>query len=96
MSGFPKIIKSISLTHEDVPNTNDSWHVISRFALTFDPVEELPKPNLSQSLDEADINHLRLFLYQEQRRWNHYGESPDEETIEYIRKIIGNIQKKIK
>ncbi len=94
------------LTLENVPNFNDDWLVIGRFALSFDGFDFWKSFN--KCADVADkcysdffnkknvtLTELRTFLFFEQRRWNHFGDEPNEEAINYIRSLVEKIRKKV-
>lgn len=92
-------IRSLSneqLRVEDVPPPDADWAAISTFALSFDGYAvqgsfercaEIANARRSESL-----NDLRTCLFFEQRRWRHFGETPDAEAIIYIRGIVEQIR----
>lgn len=43
----------------------------------------------------VSLTALRTCLFFEQRRWRHFGEDPDAETMEYIKAIVANIWEKV-
>jgi len=84
------------LTPSDIPPPDADWHTIGEFALSFDGYErwgsfekcaEIANAQLAGSLDE-----LRTCLFFEQRRWRHFGESPDEAAMAYVRGIVEQIR----
>jgi hypothetical protein len=99
MTSFPPHIATSDLRLSDVPETSTDWHVIGRFALTFNPTECDPYSIKDQSFDaitpDTDLVHLRSRLFLEQRRWNHFGRDPDTVAIEGVRKIISLIKNKL-
>jgi len=94
-----RAIANNKLTLADIPSIDADWDVIEKFALTFDGY------NASGSFEEcADIanagrhgslRELRTCLFFEQRRWRHFGESPDEQAMEYIRGVVEKIRRKV-
>ena len=99
MSDFPAHISTRELKISDVPDVSASWHVIGRFALTFDPAEKNPYDLQSQDLniltEHSDLTELRKHLFAEQRRWNHFGRPPDSEAMSEIRRIVELIHGKL-
>jgi hypothetical protein len=99
MPSFPTRIATSDLKLSDVPEESADWHVIGRFALTFDPKEVDPYSIKEQSFDamtpNTDLVHLRSRLFLEQRRWNHFGREPDAPAIEGVRKILSLIKVKL-
>jgi hypothetical protein len=99
MPSFSAHIKTSDLTLPHVPTESDDWHVIGRFALTFDPKEADPYSIADQSFDamapDTELVHLRARLFLEQRRWNHFGREPDTAAMAGIRKILSLIRMKL-
>ncbi len=85
------IIPTEQLTLNDLPTVNSNWTEISKFALTFDPYEN-EQPDSAFSDEVVDIRILRMKLYVEQRRWNHYNQPPDTNTIGEIQDTIQKIK----
>jgi hypothetical protein len=38
-----------------------------------------------------DLTSARAALFFEQRRWRHFGDSPDPESLEYLRALVARI-----
>ena len=99
MPKFPIRITTNDLKLSDLPEEIADWHVIGRFALTFDPQEADPYSMKEQSFEamtpDTDLVHLRSRLFLEQRRWNHYGREPDAAAMAGVRKIISLIKAKL-
>jgi hypothetical protein len=97
---FPIRITTNDLQLPDVPEESADWHVIGRFALTFDPKEADPYSIKEQSFEamtpDTDLVHLRSRLFLEQRRWNHFGREPDATAMEGVRKLVSLIRTKLK
>lgn len=93
------------LSFEHVPDAGSDWDAIQRFALTFDGYEhwgsfekcgEIANESAWRYREEGVIpttlEHLRTALFFEQRRWRHFGYAPGEESMAYIRALVGGIQ----
>lgn len=91
-----RVIPTSRLRLENVPEVNAEWSEMAAFALTYDPAEMGgyggQAADLKNVRQEATTAELRAHLYVEQRRWNHYGTPPDEETMTRLKKIIGLIR----
>lgn len=91
-------IKTINLTLEDVPSVEDSIRKINEFALTYDWDEsgdQIPQYNIESNFYNLNVSTLRLILYCEQRRWNHFGVNYDNQTEVRVRLLINEIRRKI-
>jgi len=68
------------------------------FALTFDPESESQEKKdgklwgLDGKTNESALIELRSHLYFEQRRWNHFHENPDRETMQNLRGVLQEIK----
>lgn len=95
---IPRIIPTASLTLDDVPFPEAKWRTLADFATTFDPCEiddyGAKTADLDNALSTSSLVELRSHLYVEQRRWNHFGEEPDGDTMRKLREIISLIRKK--
>lgn len=92
-----------------VPSSRAEWHLIARFALTYDgyahkgpgTAECARIANPARARYHADgtlpdrLDHLRTCLFFEQRRYHHYGESPAGPDLRYIRALVLAIRKKV-
>ena len=85
-----------TLRSADIPPSDASWTEIGEFALTFDGYEywgsfakcaEIANAKAPRTLEE-----LRTCLFFEQRRWHHFGDTPDSEDLEYIRGLVERIR----
>ena len=85
----------------DVPPAGSSdWSAISGFALTYDGYglsgfEACAKVANDASKDyvltgqlPTTLSALRTCLFFEQRRWHHFGRSPDESAMRYVRALL--------
>ena len=94
-----KTISNDDLKLDDVPHENADWSNIARFALTFNGYKH--HGSFDKCAEIANNHHadtwteLRTCLFFEQRRWPHFGETPDEDTVQYIRELVQNIRQKI-
>lgn len=97
---FPARIYTKNLKMSDVPGEHASWKEITTFALTFDPKERdpyhLPDRNLQLLTNATGLIELRAYLFFEQRRWNHFGRMPDDQTMEGIKHLISLIREMTK
>ena len=91
------MIPSVKLAMRDIPKQNAVWSKIISFALSFD-LTEIEKSDLSieSNLDTLTISDLRFILYIEQRRFNHFGREPNEETMRKIYRILDLIREHCK
>lgn len=94
-----RLISNEELSAADVPGPESDWLSISAFALSFDGYAfhgsferraEIANARRADSLDD-----VRTCLFFEQRRWRHFGESPDDEAMAYIRTLIEHIRKRV-
>jgi hypothetical protein len=89
-------ISNVELTLERIPSPEATWDKIGEFALTFDGYKAHGSFKVCAEIaNDHRLNTLtnaRTCLFFEQRRWRHFGYEPDEEAMEYIRKVIGRIR----
>jgi hypothetical protein len=91
-------IKSAELEMKDVPLATAQIKKIKQFALTFDWNEQndqIITENIESDFHELGIITLRSILYNEQRRWNHFGREFDKVTEDRIRNLISVIRDKL-
>ncbi|GFP19938.1 hypothetical protein HKBW3S03_01442 [Candidatus Hakubella thermalkaliphila] len=101
-----KEILNSELTEQDLPPSNAEWADIWRFALSFDGYKHSHKcgklANATVAAFRKDkslpksLSDLRACLFFEQRRWRHFGEDPDKETMVYIQALIEAIREKVR
>ena len=102
-------IPNTELTQSNVPLSGAGWVEITSFALTFDGYDfwgsfakcagignEGARLFAEQRLLPATLTELRTCLFFEQRRYHHFGESPDETVMQYIRALINGIREKVR
>jgi hypothetical protein len=96
---LPKTIPTASLRLEDVPALDSKWKTLAAFALSFDPRETADYgeklADLGNASSDSSLAELRAHLFVEQRRWNHFGEEPDEISIKRLREVVGLIRQKL-
>jgi hypothetical protein len=87
------------LTLNDLPAANATWSEIAKFALRFNGYEvqgSLERcAEIANSRKHDSVADLRTCLFFEQRRWRHFGEAPDAETMQYIRDVIEKLRAKL-
>jgi hypothetical protein len=100
-------IPNIDLTVNDIPSPwNDYWSDINQFALTFDGYAYHPEDCgeiANQSIEQysksgrlpTSLTELRTCLFFEQRRWRHFEDSPDPDSLSYIYALVDAIRAKV-
>ncbi len=95
----PKQIANRDLLIDKIPSSTSPWSVIQRFALTFDGyavfnTEERQTAcgDLANSRQANSLTELRASLFFEQRRWRHFGESPEGLDLIYIQSLLWRIR----
>jgi hypothetical protein len=101
-------ISNSKLIKDIIPQADASYLEITNFAHTFDGYrywdsfnkcgdianKHLEEYSKTKKLSD-DLTILRTSLFFEVRRWRHYGCTPDEEELEYLRAIIVAIREKV-
>ena len=76
-----------------------SWEEIVPFSQTFDGYSEwgsqIKCAEVANARRHNTLTELRTRLFFEQRRWNHYGERPDAESMKYVHSLLVAIRKKV-
>ncbi len=97
------------MTASAVPPVTASWQTIVRFALTIDGYKAVGPRECAQlansvksefskdapSLETLSLTELRLCLFFEQRRFNHFNCEPQDIDRIFINALLEAIQKKI-
>ena len=105
----PDEVPNESLTASAVPPVTASWHTIMGFALTIDGYNAIGQKECAQlgnggksavskdaaSVETLSLTELRLCLFFEQRRFNHFGHEPQDTDRMFINTPLQAIQKKI-
>jgi hypothetical protein len=95
----PQPISNSDLRPSDVPPPNAEWEAISRFALTFNGYEQAGSfaaaGRIANEHQCSTLNDLRICLFFEQRRWHHFGGTPDGKALEYIRTLVERIRQRV-
>ena len=102
-------IPNVSLEPVDLPDPAADWGIIGTFALTFDGYEHWGSFEACNRVSEhwrqafpgegalsPTLTELRTCLFFEQQRWRHYGYTPDEAAMRYIRALIIAIHQKVR
>ena len=83
----------------DIPKSDADWSEIAAFALTFNGYEVCGSfdkcAEIANAKRHESLTDMRACLFFEQRRWRHFGESPDGETMAYLRKLLESIRAKV-
>ena len=91
-----RAIVNDSLRLEDVPSLDATWSEIAEFALTFNGYEEWGSfekcAEIANARRQDSLTDLRTCLFFEQRRWRHFGEDPDDETLAYLRNLVEKVR----
>jgi hypothetical protein len=95
----PPQINNRQLDFSKIPKPDAEWGKISRFALTFDGYSHWGSnercAEIANSRRHATLTDLRTCLFFEQRRWHHFGDTPDKEAQVYIREVIDQIRRRV-
>jgi hypothetical protein len=102
-------IANADLTENDIPMSNAEWHDIVEFALTFDGysywgsfekcaeiANQAAEAYARQQVLPDSLTELRTCLFFEQRRYHHFGQSPDGQAMDYIHALVDGIRQKVR
>jgi hypothetical protein len=82
-----------------IPAPDADWYEVSMFALKFDGYKECGSTEACAAIANAGLDttltQLRICLFFEDRRWRHFGESPDAGGMVYIRSLVEKIRAKV-
>ena len=104
--GFENIPNE-ELTVEYIPTPDMNWWEISEFALTFDGYGYRGK-NCGEFANETleawrktgqipdSLSELRCCLFFEQRRYHHFGDSPEGKDLDYVKSLLSAIREKVR
>ncbi len=92
-------ITNCDLTLDIIPEIDADWYDISMFALKFDGYKECGSVEACAAIAKTGLDttltELRICLFFEDRRWRHFGESPDAAGMVYIHSLIAKIRDKV-
>jgi len=102
--GVPDIENS-ELGRDEVPRLMDDWTTIFRFALSYDgythhadQCAHIANAAAHRYSQEGELpespDELRTCLFFEQRRWHHFGATPDGEARRYFAALLEAIRAK--
>jgi len=102
-------IANADLSESNIPVPSAEWHRIAEFALTFDGygyrgsfekcaevANQAAEAYARQQVLPDSLTELRTCLFFEQRRYHHFGQSPDEQAKGYIRALVQGIRQKVR
>jgi len=82
-----------------IPRTDSMWEEIQEFALTFDGYKSWGSfekcAEVANAQRDDTLTEMRTCLFFEQRRWRHFGEDPDKDSMDYIRELVKKIREKV-
>jgi hypothetical protein len=92
-------ITNSELMLADIPQADADWDVIGEFALTYDGYKAWGSfekcAEIANARRDGSLADLRTCLFFEQRRWRHFGDDPDRETMSYIRGLVEQIRSRV-
>lgn len=93
------LISNQRLAVKQIPGPSANVEALMRFALTFSGYEHCGSfeacAEVANTRKHDTLSHLRACLYFEQRRWHHFGDTPDEEALAYWRALVEKIRAKV-
>ncbi len=94
-----KEISNAELTLAELPSPGSVSDVIAKFASTFNGYKQCGSFEACAEIANArrhnTLTELRACLFFEQRRWRHFGETPDAEAETYQRSLVEGIRMKV-
>jgi len=92
-------ISNTDLTLDLIPCMDADWKAISAFAVQFDGYTQCGSFEACAEISNArrcnTLTELRTCLLFEQRRWRHFDDSPDAESMSHIRSLLEKIRAKV-
>ena len=92
-------IDTENLVVHDLPKERASWSSVADFASTYALDKEKATGRCPSGVGDVDssasIQELRIALYSEWRRWNHFNQEPDTPTMKEIWDVIELIRGKL-
>jgi hypothetical protein len=96
---FGREIENSELRLSDLPSHDATWDAIQTFALAFEGYKHNGSferaAEIANNRKNDTLSELRTCLFFEQRRWRHFGEEPDSETMAYLRGLVDAIRSKV-
>lgn len=94
-----KTISTAKLEVKHLPPDDASVDVLIQFAHTFDGYARWGSSakcaEIANAPDHSTIDALRTCLFFEARRWRHFGETPDDDALEYWQSLVASIRERI-
>ena len=90
-----KKISNDDLRLQDIPSQKADWSAIQQLALAFNGYELGKCAQIANDHRHDTLTNLRTCLFFEQRRWRHFDEELDEDSMAYIRDILNKICHKV-
>lgn len=94
-----KTISSTNLQSNDLPASDADVHELIKFAHTFDGYARWGSSakcaEIANAPDHSTIDALRTCLFFEARRWRHFGETPDDDALQYWKSLVVSIRERI-
>lgn len=92
-------IPNASIEATDLPAPDADWAEVWRLADTFNGYTHWGSfercAEIANAERDSTLTELRTCLFFECRRWQHYGEDPDDEASPYIRGLVAKIRDKV-
>ncbi|WP_273455763.1 hypothetical protein [Nevskia ramosa] len=96
---LPEEIANESLQLQQIPASDAAFEVVEQFGYTFNGFKQLGSfaacADIANEPLHNTLTELRACLFFEQRRWHHYGDTPDAEAVEYQRGLVEKIRIKV-
>lgn len=95
---IPDRIPNERLKLSDIPSIEADWHAISSFALAYPGYKIHGFKGCAKFANEGhdgSVDQLRAALFFEQRRWSHFGEHPDQETMADIQILLEGLRQSL-
>jgi hypothetical protein len=92
-------IPNEALKLSDIPPADAPFDAVENFGYTFNAFKRLGSfqtcAAIANEPRHGTLTELRTCLFFEQRRWHHFGDTPDEEAQEYQRSLVEKIRAKV-
>jgi hypothetical protein len=98
MTALPHIPNEMLMAAR-MPPPDADWNAIQQFALTFDGYKHWGSfercAEIANARAARTLTELRTCLFFEQRRWRHFGDAPDDESMHYIRELLEAVRARV-